>query len=61
MDGSMKTYRNELWADGQLQAYTIVVDHGDGTGVRTLYDGEDNMLETEPVTDLPVPEDGALS
>lgn len=32
-----------------------VVDNGDGTGVRTLFDADGNVTSTENLTGLPIP------
>lgn len=41
--------------DGRL--VESVQHHGDGTGVRTVYDEAGNVTATENLTGLPVPED----
>lgn len=51
----MIEFRNEQWADGALQGYTITVDNGDGTGTLTTYDAAGNVLATEPLTGMPIP------
>lgn len=38
--------------DGVL--VTEIIDHGDGTGTRTVYDGKGNVTSTEQLTGLPI-------
>jgi len=40
--------------DGQVVEQTI--DHGDGTGLRTLYDADGQVTGTEALTGLPIPD-----
>ena len=42
----------EHFADGVLIERTV--DHGDGTGVRTVYDDKGNVTSTEQVDGLPI-------
>lgn len=42
----------EHFADGVLIERTV--DHGDGTGTRTVYDGKGNVTSTEQVDGLPI-------
>ncbi|MCA9764469.1 MAG: hypothetical protein KC544_15210 [Gemmatimonadetes bacterium] len=36
-------------------ATETMVDHGDGTGTRTVYDDDGNVTSTEAVKGLPIP------
>ena len=40
--------------DAQNQVVEQVVDNGDGTGTRTVYDADGNVTSTEQLTGLPV-------
>lgn len=44
----------ERWQDSRL--IERIVDHGDGTGLRTTYDAQGQVTATEQVTGLPVVE-----
>ena len=46
--------RHETFADGRL--VEAVDDNGDGTGVRTVYDPDGDVVATEPVTGLALPD-----
>lgn len=41
--------------DAQNQVVEQVVDNGDGTGTRTVYDSDGNVTSTEQLTGLPIP------
>ena len=41
--------------DGNGNIVEQTVDNGDGTGVRTVYDGKGNVTSTEQLTGLPIP------
>lgn len=49
------TDRNEN-VDMSTGVSTVVDDHGDGTGVRTVYAPDGSVLSTEALTGLPIPE-----
>ena len=40
----------------QTGVRTQTVDHGDGTGTRTVYDANGNVTATEQLSGLPIPE-----
>ena len=40
----------------QTGVRTQTVDHGDGTGTRTVFDADGNVTSVEQLTGLPVPE-----
>lgn len=45
----------ETVEDGHGRIIEQLVDHGDGTGSRTVYDADGNVTSTEQVTGLPLP------
>ena len=49
----MKTTREH---DSDLTLTVVIVDNGDGTGTRTVYDPDGTVNTVEELTDLPIPE-----
>ena len=45
---------NTTTHDGNGNIVEQTVDHGDGTGTRTVYDGKGNVTSTEQVDGLPI-------
>ena len=46
---------NRVHYDSGVLVWSIV-DNGDGTGTRTVYDADGNVTSTEQLTGLPIPE-----
>ncbi len=42
--------------DAEMRLESEVVDNGDGTGTRTVYDADGNVTSVEQLTGLPIPE-----
>ena len=45
---------SQVFTDGRLVEQ--IVDNGDGTGTRTVYNPDGTVASTEPLTGLPIPE-----
>ena len=45
----------ERWLNGVLIERTVTQDNGDGTGTRTTFDADGNVMSTEQLSGLPIP------